>query len=166
MFRRHKHIVFCEGCANLFYIEGAPPSCIATAEYIYGPLRSKIDMGGITSAEKRNRRNNCKLRSSVSLSAWDKKKWLLWRLSNGSDEEIRESKLYKYPISTEAENRKKVVESDYLEDISKQEIDDIVESLKQEDHGEAVGVVGRVEDDEHADRDQGSGDDPEPGESG
>jgi hypothetical protein len=78
-----KHKVHCGSCAFFFYTEKLGPLCVATAKFRDGPIRKKIDLIGVKSAEERNIHNDCQLYESVSLSAWQMKRWLLRRLTDG-----------------------------------------------------------------------------------
>lgn len=102
--------VYCSGCAHLFVIKGEQPLCVATAGFIEGPLRSKIDVLGLISAEKRNLKNDCGHRKPVSIHAWEVKRWLLRRMSNGI--EIKEGSLTDYPIEEESDYKQKLKESE------------------------------------------------------
>jgi len=99
--------VFCAGCANLFII--GSPMCMATAKFVEGPLRRKIDVVGATSAERRNIRNNCLFRVGVSLQAWRLKRWLLWRLNDDRKKQIKEVSLQDYPVKEEYDRQKEIL---------------------------------------------------------
>lgn len=104
-----KRRVFCKGCANLLYVGGrTKPMCVATAEFIHGPLRKRIDVEGVVSAETRNGSNDCGLYAFASMKAWELKRWLLWRLNDGVEEKRRAIKrnIEEYPISAEARSTK------------------------------------------------------------
>jgi len=104
---RKRGPVFCSGCANLFYVGGATkPLCVATAKFIHGPLRQKIEVVGVKLAEGCNVANLCEYRASVSLQAWKLKRWLLGRLSDASEKRIKEVSLRDYPIKKENGYRK------------------------------------------------------------
>lgn len=97
---KRKYGVYCAGCAYLFLMPGGAPQCLATADFVRGPIRSKIDVVGRVPAEKRNSNNDCPYRQPVSLRAWEMKRWILWRLSDGEDK-LRERKIKEYPIQDE-----------------------------------------------------------------
>lgn len=98
--------VFCRGCANLLYVGGRTrPMCVASAQFVQGPLRKRIDVEGVVSAESRNRNNDCTYYTFASMRAWEVKRWLLWRLNDGVEEKGRratERSIEEYPISAEA----------------------------------------------------------------
>jgi hypothetical protein len=111
--RRRKPKVFCAGCANLFILGGEnPPMCMATAEFVSGPIRRKIDVKGVESAIRRNIRNDCEYRISVSLRAWELKRWLLWRLNDGSKKRIGEIGLREYPVKKEYDRKRTILGGD------------------------------------------------------
>jgi hypothetical protein len=99
MKRRGK--VYCEGCANLFVLPKIPPDCVATAEFVEGPLRRKIDVTGKVKAEKRNLNNNCSYHRRFRPKAREIKNWLLWRLNDGSTAKVEETTLSNYPVDQE-----------------------------------------------------------------
>jgi len=98
--------VFCNCCACLFVIKGEKPLCVATAEFVEGPLRNKIDVVGLKLAEKRNLKNNCDYRKNVSLRAWEIKRWLLGRMRNGGSK-VEAGNLSGYTIEEEARQKNK-----------------------------------------------------------
>lgn len=103
-----KRKVHCDGCANLFFIGGAStPMCVATASFESGPIRKRIEVVGLVRAERRNRSNDCPYRASVSLRAWEMKRWLLWRLNDEVEwgKRAKEHSIREYPIISEAKNR-------------------------------------------------------------
>jgi hypothetical protein len=121
--------VFCRGCANLLLIEGQPPQCVATAEFIEGPLRERIDVSGRVAAEKRNRHNDCTYREVVSLRAYQLKRWILWRMNDeGRSDKYRPGRLGDYSVGLE---RKKYKEYEAIEKIDEQS-DDTGESDETE----------------------------------
>lgn len=79
---RKRNKVYCDGCAHLLLTDTLPPQCVATAKFIEGPLRKRIDVHGRVPAEKRNIKNNCGYREIASLRAYQLKRWILWRLNN------------------------------------------------------------------------------------
>lgn len=104
---RKKRKVFCSGCANLLYIQGMPPQCVATAEFVAGPLRPRINVVGRVPAEKRNLHNDCPYREAVSIRAYRLKRWILWRANNeGRWSGVKEENLKEYPVATEDERAK------------------------------------------------------------
>lgn len=140
MVRRKRHRVFCSGCANLFCVEGYErPMCVANAYYVSGPLRSQIDVRGLVSAERKNRHNDCKDRASVSLWAYRIKRWLLWRLNDGSEKRIRAGKLSNYPLSEEAPEEDYSLE-DYVRDteVTKRRVVEEDPSEVTDSEGESV----------------------------
>lgn len=70
-----KKSVYCASCANLLLIRGVSPICVATVQYVRGPLREIVDIKGSVSAEKRNKYNNCKFYKWLFSSVARKKKW-------------------------------------------------------------------------------------------
>ncbi len=141
--REKKREVFCEGCANLFIVPGMPPQCVATAQFVSGPLRKEIDVEGRVPAERRNLHNDCAYRKPISFRAYRLKRWLLWRMNNeGRLDQFREVDLKQYPVQTEWERTKAYYEreEDYIaEDIDHQfeeEVDSFIEQLKEEDSAE------------------------------
>jgi len=74
---------------------------VSTAVFVGGPLRDRVDVRGVGSAEARNRNNACVRRCFVSLSAWKIKRWMLWRIQDGSDKKIKTAKLSEYPVCKE-----------------------------------------------------------------
>ena len=104
-----KRRTFCAGCANLFFVGGkTKPLCVATAEFVGGPLRRKIEVISVMSAEMRNIKNDCGRRISVSIRAWEIKRWLLWRLSDGNEKRVGEVGLRGYSVEKE-HNRKREI---------------------------------------------------------
>jgi len=104
-----KRRTFCAGCANLFFVGGkTKPLCVATAEFVGGPLRRKIEVISVMSAEMRNIKNDCGRRISVSIRAWEIKRWLLWRLSDGNEKRVGEVGLRDYSVEKE-HNRKREI---------------------------------------------------------
>ena len=101
MIRQHK--VYCEGCAYLFICGGSiAPMCVATCEFVSGPLRRKVavtDFGVF--AGERNIHNDCPYRQRVSLKAWELKRWILWRINNGKTKAVGEGSLKDYPVEKE-----------------------------------------------------------------
>lgn len=141
MFDRRE--VFCEGCANLFIAPGIPPQCVATAEFVSGPLRERIDVEGRVPAERRNLHNDCGYRRTISLRAHQLKRWLLWRMNDeGRLNEFKEVDLKHYPVQTEWERAKAYREREdnrILEDIDhkfEEEVDNFIEQLKEDDAAE------------------------------
>lgn len=61
-----KKKVYCKGCAFLMLVKDMPPLCLAKADLKGTPIRSDGDVMGIAEAHKRNRRNDCDLRSRFS----------------------------------------------------------------------------------------------------
>lgn len=110
---RKRRKVFCSGCANLLYIPGLPPQCVATAEFVSGPLRPRINVVGRVPAEKRNRYNDCQYRESVSVRAYRLKRWILWRANNeGRWRSVKEENLKEYSVAVEDERAKAYREKD------------------------------------------------------
>lgn len=114
-FRKGRHKVFCEGCAYLLYLGGTAPLCVATAEFVEGPLRPRIEVVGVVSAEKRNVHNDCEFRVSVSRKAWKIKKWLIGRLNYGNTEgkRIEEVGISEYNYSKEYQRKKNLLRETY-----------------------------------------------------
>jgi len=108
-----KRKVYCIGCANLLVLSGTEshvPLCVATAKFVNGPLRTRVDVVGAISAEKRNIINNCEHRTSISRRAWEFKKWLLWRLnSDGNSEEVKKADLQDYSVKREFDRKKEIL---------------------------------------------------------
>lgn len=104
--RRHDE-VFCNGCACLFIIKGEKPLCVATGVFVGGPLRRKIDVVGIISAEKRNAKNDCDYHMTVSRQAWEIKRWLLGRMRNDVNK-VEAGNLADYTIEEEARQKNKL----------------------------------------------------------
>lgn len=107
--KRHK--VYCAGCANLFLVKGYAPLCVATAQFVEGPIRDKIDVVDVVPAERRNIKNDCGYRERVSLRAWELKRWLLWRINDGNEGRVKEIPVRDYPVKREHERKKRF--SDY-----------------------------------------------------
>lgn len=149
MKRRRKQKVFCDGCAHLLYIPGLPPQCVATAEFVEGPLRRRINVVGRAPAEKRNAHNDCTYREPVSLRAYHLKKWILWRANDeGRRDEIKEADLREYSVKEEDERAKVYRETGD---------ESLVQSLIDEEEQDALLLVGDVGgDDESGTDDQGS----------
>jgi hypothetical protein len=76
---------------------------VATAEFVEGPLRRKIDVTGMTKAEKRNLNNNCSYHRRFLPKAREIKNWLLWRLNDGSTAKVEETTLTSYSVNHECE---------------------------------------------------------------
>lgn len=137
--KRRKAKVFCFGCANLFMVGGkqgkeTPPMCIATAEFVEGPLRRKIDVFGVMSAERRNIKNDCVHRLCVSIRAWELKRWLLWRLNDGSKKRIEEIDPREYPVKKEYDRKKAILgggQEDTAEETEK-DCSEIQEEIEEE----------------------------------
>ena len=59
---KKKPLIYCHKCAHLLLIKtktGALPLCVATAKFLPGPIRSRVDIAGVTGAVKRNLLNDC-----------------------------------------------------------------------------------------------------------
>lgn len=107
---RRKNKVFCYGCANLLYVEGSEaPLCVATAGFVEGPIRQKIDVVGVKHAEVRNVRNNCMYWKAVDLHAWQIKRWLIWRMNNGSTKKVAQANISAYPVKKEQDNKEAIL---------------------------------------------------------
>jgi len=107
-----KYKVHCIGCANLFFLDGKKnyPLCVATAKFVEGPLRKKIDVLDVISAEERNIHNDCKYRKAISRRAWEIKKWLLWRLNNdGNEKRIEKADLQNYSVKKEFDRKREIL---------------------------------------------------------
>lgn len=102
-----KQIIFCSGCASLFFIRGQKPLCVATAGFVEGTLRSRVDIVGLTSAEKRNLRNGCSYRKIVSIHAWQVKRWLLERMAENGNK-IKQGNISDYSLEEEAQQKVKL----------------------------------------------------------
>lgn len=135
---RRRKTVYCAGCAHLFLLPGFPPQCVATAEFVGGPLRKRIDVVGRVPAERRNLHNDCEYREIASLRAWRLKRWVLWRLSDGREESIDEQSLKSYPVSEEGK-RAEVYRSKYGHTLSDEEIADLIHSVGSGAESEEVG---------------------------
>lgn len=98
-----KKKVYCKGCAYLFLLDGIDrPLCLASAEFVNGPLRDKVNVSGSVFAEKRNKKNNCTLRQSVSLKAYALKKWMLRSdHADGTGKQVKQKTLRDYPVKQE-----------------------------------------------------------------
>lgn len=156
--RRRKSKVFCSGCANLFILGGEnPPMCMATAEFVSGPIRRKVDVKGVESAIRRNVRNDCEYRVIVSLRAWELKRWLLWRLNDGSKKRIGEIGLREYPVKKEYDRKRTILgggkeeaeEETYTEEESRLETEEEISSEDNEKLGEEEGVFSDGGTDDH-----------------
>jgi hypothetical protein len=79
-----------------------PPDCVATAEFVEGPLRRKIDVTGMMKAEKRNLNNDCSYHRRFRPKAREIKNWLLWRLNDGSTAKVEETTLTSYAVTDES----------------------------------------------------------------
>lgn len=115
---RRKSRVHCAGCANLFYLGGEThPMCVATAEFIGGPIRDKVEVTGVVSAERRNAHNNCPYRKGVSRRAYNIKRWLLWRLNDGNTEgQVTEKRIEEYPVDEEYSIKRKLEEESVVDE--------------------------------------------------
>lgn len=135
-----KKKIYCTGCANLFVVgsfkvKASSPMCVATAEFVAGPLRKKINVIGVEDAVIRNIRNDCVCRASVSLHAWELKRWLLWRLNNGGKKEIGEVNLKGYPVDSEQKFKNRIIESfnrKKSSELSEEEVDSLIRSVVRE----------------------------------
>lgn len=144
--------VHCANCAHLFYLGGdTRPLCVATAMFVAGPIRKKVEVVGVVSAEERNLLNDCHFKQRFSLRARDVKRWLLWRLNNGNTgKSIGQLKIDEYSVETEYDRKRKLLqERDQERHDFEEEID-----LYEEERGEDVFDNG------------GDGDNDEPGPSG
>lgn len=156
--RKKTNKVYCSGCANLFYTGGVP-LCVATAEFVGGPIRKHVDVKGVVPAESRNRRNDCPLRESSSLHAYRIKKWLLWRLSNGR-EQVRERNIEEYPLEEEAARKdqhrsEEYREQQYEEVVGQVEVDydeeleeDLLGNPIQDDEDSEEEIVVEIKEDD------------------
>jgi hypothetical protein len=109
--KRKSERVFCEGCAHLFLVKGIKyPMCVATAKFVEGPLRSKIDVKGVTAAEARNIRNDCTYKTVISKQAWEFKRWLVRRFKHDDKEQFKEIELRLYPIQEEYKQKKAILD--------------------------------------------------------
>jgi len=77
-------------------VKGLAPACTATAVFVDGPLRKHISVEGITQALEQNARNNCNRRRSISVVAWEMKRWMLGRLNNGNGAKAGNIKDYSF----------------------------------------------------------------------
>jgi hypothetical protein len=137
--RMRKRKSYCSGCANLFYLsDRCMPLCVATAEFVNGPLRKRIEVVGVTSAEARNVKNDCGYQSVVSLRAWKVKRWLLWRLNDGSESRIEEADLSRYSVKREHDRKRSIIETG-IEEYTKESYDEAQEEVYEyEEDGELV----------------------------
>lgn len=120
--RKRRKKVFCAGCANLFILGGEnPPMCVATASFVVGPLRGKIDVQGVESAIVRNIHNDCEYKTFVSLRAYELKRWILWRLNNGVKKQIGEVDLRDYSVKKEYDRKRAVLHSGEEESAGEEE---------------------------------------------
>ena len=131
--KKKKMPVYCKGCANLLFLPGFPPQCLATAEFVIGPLRDKIDVIDREVAEKRNFRNNCKYRKGWSLRAYRLKKWILWRINDEGRKrpKIREGCLKDYSVGEECGKKKDYLKECREERTVKKDATKLIEELKQ-----------------------------------
>lgn len=101
---------FCKGCAHLFYTDkpGFVPLCTLNAHFIYGPLRSEIDVARVSSAEAVNVDNGCAGKSLFSRNSRRIQAFLLRRLNDGESDAdtVRRSELKNenYSFKTERQN--------------------------------------------------------------
>lgn len=105
-----KHNVFCEGCAHLFIVKDLAPMCVALAKFVKGPLRQKIDVLHVTSAESRNIKNNCGYKSGVSIQAWEFKRWLLRRFNYDDKKRFEEINLREYSVKEEYDRKRAILD--------------------------------------------------------
>jgi hypothetical protein len=181
--KKYPHKVTCKGCANLLLLKSGNclSLCVATVNFVPGPLRKKMDITGLTVAEKRNRRNNCKLYTPVSFRAWDLKRFILGRLNNVNKGYKRIS-IKEYPFSTEQEKQQKYIgegtgqqksgrESDFFDeerfiaerfdedyDPSEERTSEIGETIKEglvEETKDVHGIGGTDDNDESNTSDKG-----------
>jgi len=108
---KRKQMIFCSGCANLFFIKGQKPVCVATARFVKGTLRSRVDIVGLTSAEKRNLRNGCGYRKVVSVHAWQVKRWVLERMAEDGNK-IKQGDISDYSLEEEAQQKVKLKDNE------------------------------------------------------
>lgn len=103
--RRRRRSVHCLGCAHFMVLPnakgGVDPVCVATAEFVSGPLRSRINVTGVVSAEERNINNDCGFRQSVSIVAYKLKLYMHGRLPGGKKANRRRIKDYSYKAEDE-----------------------------------------------------------------
>jgi len=136
-----KYKVHCIGCASLFFLEGKKnrPLCVATVKFVEGPLRKKIDVLGVTSAEERNVHNDCEYRRAISRRAWEIKKWLLWRLNDdGNKERIKKADLQDYSVKKEFDRKREILAWE-KRDTSKDE-----GTVKEESTGKGKGIGKKI----------------------
>lgn len=154
---RRKRKVFCEGCASLLFLPGMPPQCVATAEFVQGPLRRRIDVTGRVPAERRNLKNDCPYRETVSLRAYQLKRWILWRVNNeGRENRFKEGSIKDYSVAHESKRSKAYSGEAY----SEEEIDALLGEIREEDREEELLLDGGVDrSDAGSDSGEGDGDD-------
>jgi len=152
VFKGHK--VFCDGCSFLLYIpEMGSPLCVAGCLFKDGPLRKRIDLIGMSNAEKENAHNDCLRRRGVSKRAWEIKRWILWRMNDGTSKEVKPAKLSEYSVQAEHKGKVKYngkdhgaiwVETDNFErpDPGPEETfpEDYFEDHSEEEIGEGYGL--------------------------
>ncbi len=160
MRRMKRSKVYCSGCAYLLLLPGTPPQCVATAEFVDGPLRSRIDVRGRVPAEKRNLKNDCGWREGVSLRAYRLKRWILWRMNNeGKNNEVQEASLRDYSVSKEGD-RSKAYRG---EETRTESVDELILAIEEDDSREEAtaqeGDEDLLTDGGIGDRDGGSADD-------
>lgn len=133
--KKKRKPVFCKGCANLLLIPGFAPQCLASATFISGPLRAKVDIKGRVSAEKRNLWNDCKYRRRLSLLAYRLKKWILWRVNDEGRKrpKLREEHLKDYSVEIEGTKKKGYLEERRERRSVKNDTSILIEDLKKID---------------------------------
>jgi hypothetical protein len=115
---------FCKNCAYLVIMPDAtPPKCLATAHYVKGPIRSRIDVVGMVSAEYRNIGNDCRYWTPFSPRSVAMKRWLLWRLKDAVEDTQGFRKVTEYPIEAEYRTKRRYEKdsSDRPETVSESE---------------------------------------------
>ena len=130
MFGFKRSRVYCSGCAHLLLLPGSPPQCVATANFVDGPLRRRINIIGRVPAEKRNIKNNCGWFEIVSIKAFQLKRWIIWRMNDeGRGSEIQKANLCDYSVSKEGDRSKA-----YKGEISRVEsVDELILAIEEED---------------------------------
>ncbi len=102
---KSKKEMYCRKCMYLLLLKrkNVLPLCVATARFLGGPLREKMNVGGLVFAEKRNRKNNClyfRLKIFEYKRVKELKEWVRRNLN------AEKAALKEYPVEAEEERCK------------------------------------------------------------
>jgi len=102
---KSKKEMYCRKCMYLLLLkrQNVLPLCVATARFLGGPLREKMNVRGMVPAEKRNRKNNClyfRLKIFEYKRVKELKEWVRRNLN------AEKATLKEYPVEAEEERCK------------------------------------------------------------